>query len=643
MSDLSLYLNYLKNISPSSPDIILLIQTVEQLLLGKSELETQKQTLQSYQAEFKTGKSQYDQGLEQLKIQKEELNKKKSLALSEFNKADKKIENAKNELEINEEKYNTELNSALSKITTAEKEIEDAKKDLSELEVEMYVLNIETNAGYVSYKSDLERLSAIGKIFPIIFFLVSALVSLTAMTRMVEENRIHIGTYKSLGYSKTMIAMKYIIYSTTATLLGIIIGILIGSSIFPQIISKAYSILYPFMPKLILEINIKYSLIGGLGAFLSTTLATMFSCYNELKTTPAYLMRPKAPKEGKKVFLEKITFIWKHFTFTQKITARNILRYKKRLLMTIIGIAGCTSLIFTGFGLRDSIASVVKIQYGEIKKYDFELTIKDNLNDSERSKLNSYIEKEKITDYIYLRQQLNDVTANGVTQNIYVVTPENLKGLNNFIKLQNRKTKENINIQSDGVVITEKLSSLLEIREGQEISIKINDNEKMNVKVTGIVENYIYNYIYMDKDFYQKTFKEEAYFNQIYLKTTPLTTEQEEIITTHLLENKNISQALLISSISGYFDDMIDSLNSVVIILIISATILAFIVLYNLNSINIEERKREIATIKLLGFYNTEAANYVFRENIILTIAGALVGLILRYLYVIICNFNSRN
>ena len=257
------------------------------------------------------------------------------------------------------------------------------------------MLDLETNEGYVSYKSDSNSVATIGKVFPIIFFLVAALVSLTAMTRMVEEDRGIIGTYKSLGYSRPKIALKYLTYSTSATLLGIVLGAVIGSYTLPWVISEAYKILYHTMPTVIMEVNMKYTLIAGIAAFASTTIATMFACYRMLRATPAKLMRPKSPKEGKKILLEKMPFIWKHFNFTQKITARNVFRYKKRLFMTLIGIAGCTALIFMGFGLRNSIATIVSKQYGQIRRYDFEITLKNELTEEEKQELNKYIENNK--------------------------------------------------------------------------------------------------------------------------------------------------------------------------------------------------------------------------------------------------------
>lgn len=625
MKDLNSYLEYLESISAPQETIA----SIKNLISGKEEIETQKQTLEEYKNELAQGRDEYNKGVQELEEQKQELENNKNSAESSFKSAENEINNGWEELKENETKFNEEKEEALQEIEDAEEEISQNEKDLKDLSVKIYVLNLETNEGYVSYKSDCDSVATIGKVFPIIFFLVAALVSLTAMTRMVEENRGNIGTYKSLGYSRHQIALKYLLYSITATLSGIILGTIIGSYTLPWVIAEAYGILYGTMPTVLMDINMEYTLIAGIAAFASTTIATIFACYRILRATPANLMRPKSPKEGKKIFLERMPFIWRHFTFIQKITARNVFRYKKRLFMTVIGIAGCTALVFTGFGLRDSIKSIVSKQYGEIRNYDFELTLKDELTDKKIEELNKYIQEEiPNAKYTYLRQQTNDVSANGNEQNVYIVGVDSEEELKDFVDMRDRKTKEKVSLQSDGIVITEKLSKLLNVNVGDEITIEASEDNYKNVKVTGIIENYIYHYIYMDKNMYEQIFEEKMADNQMYIKTNDtLDEEREEQISKYLLENDDVSQVLKISTISDSFSDMIGSLDIVVIVLIVCAGLLAFVVLYNLNSINIEERKRELATIKLLGFYNKELSSYVFRENIILTILGALIGL----------------
>lgn len=627
LTDLGEYLEYLQSISAPQEAIT----NVQSVIQGKKEIEKQKQTLQGYQNELNSGLNEYNNGLASLSSQKQELESTKKTAEANFKSAENKISSGWAELTKNENEFNEKKPDALKEIEDAEEKIADSEKELEDLKVKIYVLNLETNEGYVSYKSDCNAVAIIGKVFPIIFFLVAALVSLTAMTRMVEENRVNIGTYKSLGYSRAKIASKYLIYAVTATLSGIVLGTIIGSYTLPWVIAKAYGILYHTMPTVIMSINMEYALVAGIAAFASTTIATIFACYRILRATPAKLMRPTSPKEGKKIFLEKIPFIWKHFTFIQKITARNVFRYKKRLFMTIIGIAGCTALIFTGFGIRNSISSIVNKQYKDIRKYDFEITLKDKLEDNQISELNSYINNNgSSSKYTYLRQQTNDVMANGEEQNVYIVGTDNPQQLEEFITMKNRKTKVKANIDDSGVIVTEKIAKLLNVNVGDEITIKIDDEETKNVRVSGIVENYVYHYIYMNQSVYEDTFGEKLTYNHIYLNIDEdLNDEKEEQISKYLLSNDNISQVVRVSSISQSFEDMMGSLNIVVVVLITCAGLLAFVVLYNLNSINIEERKRELATIKLLGFYNKELSSYVFRENIVLTILGAIIGLVL--------------
>ena len=621
------YLQYLKNNSAEEENI----EAIEELVNGKSQINTQKQMLQQQKEQIELGINKYNEGVNSLNIQKQELEQSKNIAQSTFKDAERQLNTGWTELIKNENTFNEEKQSALQEISEAEIDIDSNEKKLEDLKVKIYVLNLETNEGYVTYKSDCDSIATIGKVFPIIFFLVAALVSLTAMTRMVEENRGNIGTYKSLGYSRIKIASKYLTYSITATSMGIIIGTVVGSYTLPWVVAEAYRILYNTMPSVLMSIHLEYAITAGIAAFLSTTIATMFACYRILRATPAKLMRPKSPKEGKKIFLERISFVWKHFSFTQKITARNVFRYKKRLFMTIIGIAGCTGLIFTGFGLKGSISSIVKEQYGIIRDYDFEITLKNELDNEQISSLNNYINNiNQNMKYSYLRQQTNDVIANEEKQNAYIIAVDNQEEINDFVAIQNRKTKEKIQIEDNGVIITEKLSKLLNVNLGDEISIKIDEETSKNVRVTNITENYINHYIYMNKSVYNDIFEEEGKDNHIYIKLQEnITEETDEEIAKYLLQNDNISQVLKISTISQNFENMIKSLNMVVVVLIVCAGLLAFVVLYNLNSINIEERKRELATIKLLGFYNKELSSYVFRENIILTIIGAALGLIL--------------
>lgn len=368
-------------------------------------------------------------------------------------------------------------------------------------------------------------------------------------------------------------------------------------------------------------------------AVFATTLATVLACYKELNATPAHLMRPKAPQMGKIIILERITFLWSKLTFIQKITCRNIFRYKKRLLMTIVGIAGCTSLIYTGFALKDSIVSIADKQYGEIRVYDIECTIRNETSDIET--IEDEIQKRANSqEMIFLRQQSVEIGANNETKEIYAVVSQTGKDLGDFIQNKDRKTAKEIALTDEGVVITEKLSKQLQVNVGDTIDFIVEDNP-IPIKVIGITENYIYHYAFMTEHTYQTIYQKQVLWNQVLIN---IQDSDAEDISKELLKMDDISSLMLTEKIGDTFGGMIDSLSMVVVVLIISAGALAFVVLFNLNSINIEERKRELATIKLLGFYDKEVSSYVFRENIILTIIGAILGMglgILVHLFVI--------
>ncbi|MCL2860611.1 MAG: ABC transporter permease [Oscillospiraceae bacterium] len=484
---------------------------------------------------------------------------------------------------------------------------------------ETYVLTLEQNIGVASYKDDSTKIESIGKVFPVLFFIVAALVSLTAMTRMVDEDRNNIGTYKSLGYGKLAISMKYLVYSVSATVIGSVIGILLGSIIIPRVIINAYKILY-VLPGTLTPINLKFSLIAGVAMTLVIVLATMFACIKDLIETPAHLMRPKTPPEGKKIFLEKISFVWKRFNFNQKITYRNIFRYKKRLLMTIIGIAGCTALVYTGFGLRDSIMAIPSKQFGEVMLYDMQADLKSDVDTSGENGLITYLNNNSnIQKSKFVREQSVDLANGSLTKTgVTLITADNL---DNFINLRNRTTKEKLELSDDGAIISEKTAKLLGVKVGDSVTIQ-NGNSNYSIKITGITENYVNHYLYITENTYKKIYGQEVQYNQILIDSA-----NTDNASNYLLQNNQISGVSVVGAMKTTFENMMNSLNYVVVVLIVSAGLLAFVVLFNLNSINIEERKRELATIKVLGFYDKEVASYIYRENIVLTIISAILGL----------------
>ncbi len=496
---------------------------------------------------------------------------------------------------------------------------------------EWYILDRDQNVGYVSYIQDTDRVAKLATVFPIVFFVVAALISLTTMSRMVEEERGEIGTLKALGYTKIQIAGKYLVYATLATVIGAVIGMLIGFNILPKIISDMYAMMYN-LPPLIIEFNIKYAMIGLLVAGTCTLGATIYSCVKELAQTPATLMRPKAPKPGKRVILEKINFIWSKLNFTHKVTVRNLFRYKKRFLMTIIGVMGCTSLIIAGFGLRDAIGYMVPSQYGNIFKYDLNISIKDSKNS--KKTLENIKKNEKIEDAINLNMQSVEIVKDDNNQNIQLIVPNNVNELEKYISLKPRKNDEEKYILNDeGIILTEKLAKLLNINEGDIIRLRNADDIEVDARVYKITENYIMHYIYMSPTLYEKLYCEKPEYNTIYANTGKLDEGQEKSLGKEILNNEeNVSTIGFTSDTKNIFNDVMENMNFVVWILIVAAGMLAIVVLYNLSNTNISERIRELATIKVLGFYNKEVYNYVSRETVILTIIGILFGLVGGYL-----------
>lgn len=631
--------------------------TNAQLTQGKAELDKAEKELQEKEKLFETEKEkllatidfvspeQKEQILQQLSTQEQALKQarntlntqkqnyeaNKTKANQEITKAQNQLNTAEKEIKTNETKLQTEQKKADKKIKEAQEKLEDAKIKLADIKKpEWYILDRNQNVGYVSYLQDADRIDNIAKVFPVVFFVVAALISLTSMTRMVEEQRVQIGTLKGLGYSKRQIASKYLIYATLATVIGSLLGVSIGFYMIPKIICSMYGMMYT-LSETVLEFDVGLTIAGLLAASVCTVGATAYSCIKALSTAPATLMRPKAPKPGKRVLLEKIPFIWKHLNFTQKVTTRNIFRYKKRFLMTIIGVAGCTALIVAGFGLRDAVGSMIPTQYGDIFKHQVEITLKDNLKTEESKKAYEKITKnQEIQSTIRLNKQSVEIIKNENNQSIQLVVPEKVEELKKFIVLRNRKQKEQTyTLDEQGVIITEKLAKLLEIREGDEITIKNVDKVEVKAKVVGITENYLYHYIYMSPKLYEQLYEEEVKLNTIYANTEELTEEQENALGKAILKDKDSISSVEFNSVATtIFSEVMENMALVVWVLIIAAGLLALVVLYNLSNTNISERIRELATIKVLGFYDPEVYEYVGKETLLLTLIGILGGLL---------------
>ena len=528
--------------------------------------------------------------------------------------AKKKLESSKVELADNRKKADTEFEDAYKKI-------EDARKEIDELEKpEWYVLDLDSNLGYYQFSQDSERIAKIAKVFPVLFYLVAILVSLTTMTRMVEEERSELGTLKSLGYEDNQILFKYMLYALLASVIGSILGVIIGTKTIPKIIYGMYSLMYT-LGEFVSKVDLVSYLIGTLIAIGCIMLSTYLAVKKSLKEVPAELLRPKSPKAGKRVLLERIPFIWNKLSFSRKVTVRNVFRYKKRFLMTILGISGCTGLIIAGFGLQDCITDMVPNQYEKIFSYDLEITFdKDNKNiNKDYEEISKFKEFSKTLKADKDSIELTNIDTN---QTIQIIIP--FEDYKDFIQIKNRRTNEYYDL-NDKVIVSEKLYKLLKLKNDDELDIKLNDNT-YKTKVGGSTENYIMHYIYMSK----KEYNSDS-FNTMFVKINNLTEESRNALSKKLKEYDSVSKLTYNSLSRSIFDDAMKNLGSITIILIVSAGLLAFVVLYNLSNINISERKRELASIKVLGFYDSEVYKYVSRENTILTVIGMAFGCLIGY------------
>lgn len=614
----------------------------EQIVLGIKEIENQ---ISNGRKDLEAIEVQIKNGYVELQKNQEELNSKKAETYLKLNNAKKEIEDAKKELTDAEIELNNRKQEADDKIKDAENKLVDARQKVSDIEnPTWYIFDRTNNTGYKSFSQDIDSIAALGSLFPIVFFIIATLISLTTMTRMVEEQRTLIGTFKALGYSNKQIAMKYILYSSFATIIGGFVGCIIGFQTLPRIIFMLYGMMYT-LEDIYIEFNITYALIGIITIGICIIGATIYSVYKELFIEPAELMRPKSPKSGKRVWLEKIPFIWNRFDFIQKVTIRNMFRYKKRFLMTIIGICGCTALILTGFGIKDSISNILGFQYGEIYSYDLLIALKDSVTEEEKLTLiNQLKEKEEIEECYETYMASAFLKSEKSKEEVNIIVPKDTNNIEGVIKLKDRKNGEILNLTDDSIIITDKVSDLLGISVGDKLKYIDSDEKETEVVIGGIVEHYLMHYVYMSPNLYEKIYNEKYKTNVILTDNKLLTEEKEAGLVGNILQDSKVMSISKTSDAKSALDDTLSLMNYVVWVLIISAGLLAFVVLYNLSNINISERIRELATIKVLGFYDKEVYNYVTREIIMLTIIGIILGLgggyLLTRLVLVTCEIN---
>lgn len=591
-----------------------------QVVDARNELEDGKVKLEEAKVELADGKKELEDGKAELAKARRDL----ADAQVELEDGRADLEEGKIELADAKVEYADAKEEFEEEVADAQKKIDDARADLADIEEpDEYVLTRDTNIGYACYESDSNIVAAIANVFPVFFFLVAALICMTTMNRMVEEQRTQIGVLKALGYGNAAIMGKYLFYAGSAAAVGAVVGCIGGTWLFPRVIWMGYGIMYS-MGEIQYLFDVPMALLSLAAALLCSMGAAYLSCRHELLGVPAELIRPKAPKSGKRIFLEKITFIWRRLKFLHKVSIRNIIRYKKRFFMMILGISGCTALLLTGFGVKDSVTNVADMQYDEIQIYDIGITFSDKVQDADREELTSRA-GDMLAQIAYLYEESVDLDFGGKTKSVYMDIPENAEEIGTFLNLHTSEG-ESIPYPAKGeAVLTEKAAESLGIKIGDQVTLRDNDRNSVTVMVSALCENFVSNYIYINNETYEEQIGTEPEYKSAY---------------TVVKENMDVHEAAAVISdmdhvlaVSVTVDmreriaTMMESMDYIVLLIILCAGSLAFIVLYNLTNINITERIREIATIKVLGFYAKETADYVFRENLVLTGMGALVGL----------------
>ena len=613
-----------------------LLSAGRQITDGKSQIAAARSQLDSTKSQITDGKAQILSAWALLNEKEDTLNASKAQLAS----GEQELADGRSEYEQAAKEAEKQIMDGQAKITDGEKQLTDAKQQIADAKAE--IKKIENPKWYVQTREDAlteyqgygdnaDRMRSIGKVFPVLFFLVAALISLTTMTRMVEEQRVQIGTMKALGYGKAAIAGKYIGYALIATLGGSIFGVLIGEKILPLVIIYGYMILYKHLPAILLPYHMSYALQASGIAVACTLIATIASCYKELAAEPAELMRPAAPKQGKRILLERIGIIWKHLNFTWKSTVRNLIRYKKRFFMTIFGIGGCMALMVVGFGLKDCIYEIVSLQYEKVQFYDATTYMSDDISEENGQQIQEYLDQNTdVKETIEVHMQKIDVKSASGKKTLYLMVPSDDEKIEDFLSFHSRTNKDEVySLKKDEVILTEKIASLLNVKVGDQLTIEDKDRGDQTVTIGAICENYMSHYLYLSPEKYEELYGKPIEYNTIIYSVKDGKDDQIEKIGTKLLAMDGVLNVSYTSSIEGRLDDMLRSLNLVIVVLIVSAGMLAFVVLYNLNNINITERQRELATLKVLGFYDGEVASYVYRENILLTIIGSVVGMVL--------------
>lgn len=619
---------------------------------SKEELSKARQKLQKGQKQYEDGKKQLENGKKQLSSAKAMLagswatlsGKQTELTdgLSQISDAKSSLEDARSRLDDakatiaeNAQKladgkisYEDAKKEAAEKLADARQEIEDGQADLDTLEMpKWYIWGRDKNISYSSFTANIDKLNAITTVFPIFFFLVAALVVSTTMTRMVEEERLQIGTMKALGYSAKTIMQKYILYALAASVSGTLVGLAVGFKAFPSIIWSAYEMMY-YMPAIATPWRLSQALFSGGTLTVLSLLVTALTCRSSLSETPAALMLPRAPKAGKRILLERITPLWRHFPFSWKVTCRNLFRYKKRFWMTVIGVAGCTSLLIAGFGISDSLNAIITKQYEDIFHYDL-MTVVTEEDALTQGAVQEYLfdNPSVFSDSLAVSIQSTRQEIKNGEADVYLMIPKDLSSFGSFVDLHERVSRKATPLQEDGIIITEKLAKTLGIQAGDSITLQNEDEEKASFTVTGVCEHYVSNYVYMSAATYEAGFQKAPVYNAAISKMPDDSQTVRDQVSAVLLDNDHVASLTFTADNVKQVLNMLNSIDAVVVLIIVCAAGLAFVVLYNLSNINVAERVKEIATIKVLGFYDREVDSYVNRESYALTGIGIFFGI----------------
>ncbi len=584
-----------------------------QFATAKTTLDAEGKKIEKAEKQLKAAKKELDKGGKQIEEAKEQF----ADAKSQIWQSEQDLVDAKQEIADGQAEYDDAKAEFETEIADAEQEIADAKEELEDLEKpEVFVLGRNVNSGYAGFENDAAIIAGVGRVFPFFFFLVAALVCMTTMARMVEEQRTQIGVLKALGYSNGAIIGKYVTYSGSGAIIGSVIGFLVGSWVFSLVIWTAYKMMYD-MGDLQYVWNIPLACGCALVALLCSAGATFFSCHQELKEMAAALMRPKAPKVGKRVLLERIPFIWNRLKFLDKVSVRNLFRYKKRFLMMIIGVSGCTALLVTGMGVKDSIATIADTQYGTIALYDMVVVTEEDVT------------VDGVAETMRVSSKSADMEANDKVKGVSILVPENMDEVPTFMNLHTEEGEMVVMPEDGEILMSYNMAESFKVDVGDELSLQNEELIGGTVRLSGIYENYFDHFVVMNQKTYENLFKEDAELNQLYVNVEDGVDVKK--VSTLFMKEDDVSTVIVSKDIEDNYSDMMASLDYVVILVVVCAAMLAFVVIYNLNNINITERIREIATIKVLGFYKEESNSYVFRENFIMTLIASLVGVVLGY------------